>query len=584
MNKEYTMKHIFKWTIPVLMLSLHFYLRAGDVIVWQLETGAGIVAAPLVHEGTVYVGSIDKHFYAVDALTGEINWQFETGDQIRSDASVFGNTVCFESGNQLYAMSLQGELLWQYPLYSENLHNQYDSWNYFHSSPNIADGIAYTGTEMGRVVGVNMNDGTQAFLCETGNEHGIRVTPAVYNKRIYFGDWNGVFYAFDLTTGEQVWQYDTKKDNTYDWINAIQTRVVIHNGIIYFAGRSCNVYALNPEDGALIWKWHSPTNEWMIGGPVIQGDMLYIGSSNQHLFYGFDLESGTVRFQSLLDYRVFGGGRINGNQAYVGSGSFYSVDINSGEVLKRLPTERDIVSVPALANGILYFGCNDGRLFAVDRAEFDEMPLSKTWIDDTSQIDLGDIPVNTTSECQVVLHNTGEGPDSILVSLSGGTKIKRAFTINHENFTLQAGDSAVLDIILNPEDLKQDDYSVKLMIHSQYNLQNNDFNIPVLFSVVEATDAGQPDTGMPHGFSLNQNYPNPFNPETEITYTLPRQSEVTLTVYDALGQEIRRLIHGTQPAGVHQVAFNGSRHCSGIYLCVLAAGGRTARRKMMLIR
>jgi len=578
------MKSIFILTILSLASSVGKAASADDIIVWKYKTKTGIVSAPVIHEGTIYVGSLDDHLYALDALTGALKWQYDTEEQIRSNAALFENGICFESGNQLFALNFQGDLLWSFPLYSDKMHNQYDSWNYFHSSPNIVDGIAYIGTEMGLVYGIDINDGTQTFFCQTGNEHGIRVMPAVYNNQIYFGDWNGVAYAYNLEDGEQVWQYDTKDDNTYSWMNAIQTRMVIYQGVLYFAGRSCNIYAMNPDDGTSIWEWHSPTDEWIVGGPIIKDDILYIGSSNQHLFYGFNTQTGELIFQSLLDYRVFGGALIDDLYAYVGSGSFYSVDKMTGEIMKKLPMERDIVSVPILSDGVLYFGCNDGHLFAVDQSKFGQMLMSNTFPEEETEIDLGNVPTDQIRTFEITLFNTGEGDDSISVSILGNTKVKKALTSNLENFILSAGDSAKLIIELNPSDLKPDEYSMNLKIHSQYNLDNNDFTIPLTLNIVESTDIGKNGTPLPGSFTLDQNYPNPFNPVTQIRYSLPCPSVVHLGVYDSLGRIVTKLFEGLQPAGEYTIPFNGSEYSSGIYFCVLDADGTISHRKMILLK
>ncbi|MFC1569813.1 GDSL-type esterase/lipase family protein, partial [bacterium] len=79
----------------------------------------------------------------------------------------------------------------------------------------------------------------------------------------------------------------------------------------------------------------------------------------------------------------------------------------------------------------------------------------------------------------------------------------------------------------------------------------------------------------PEQFMLNQNYPNPFNPVTQINYTLPRASEVSLIVYNMLGQQIESLVKGTQNAGIHTVHFDGTGLNSGLYVIVLKANGST---------
>ncbi|MBD3169990.1 MAG: DUF4397 domain-containing protein [candidate division Zixibacteria bacterium] len=90
--------------------------------------------------------------------------------------------------------------------------------------------------------------------------------------------------------------------------------------------------------------------------------------------------------------------------------------------------------------------------------------------------------------------------------------------------------------------------------------------------------------GIPVKFSLNQNYPNPFNPATNIEFALPTGSDVSLRVYNVMGQEIETLVDGYMDAGVHQVSFDASDHSSGLYFYRLNAGSFSDTRKMMLVK
>jgi hypothetical protein len=95
---------------------------------------------------------------------------------------------------------------------------------------------------------------------------------------------------------------------------------------------------------------------------------------------------------------------------------------------------------------------------------------------------------------------------------------------------------------------------------------------------------GDLPTSLPHSYSLAQNYPNPFNPTTDIQFSLPIQSQVRLTVYDILGQEVATLVNGSLTAGEHTVAFNAASLPSGIYFYRLEAGSFSDIRKMMLLK
>jgi len=97
------------------------------------------------------------------------------------------------------------------------------------------------------------------------------------------------------------------------------------------------------------------------------------------------------------------------------------------------------------------------------------------------------------------------------------------------------------------------------------------------------------DRSMPNDYQLAQNYPNPFNPSTEISFTLKSAAEVTLTVYNLMGQQVSRLAEGQYPAGTHTVSWNstdrsGSRVASGVYLYRLQSNQFSETRKMVLLK
>jgi hypothetical protein len=83
---------------------------------------------------------------------------------------------------------------------------------------------------------------------------------------------------------------------------------------------------------------------------------------------------------------------------------------------------------------------------------------------------------------------------------------------------------------------------------------------------------------------LSANWPNPFNPRTTLRYALARGGDVRLRVYDALGRVVSVLVDEKQDAGVHEVTFDASGFCSGVYFCRLEAGGLVKTRKLILLR
>ncbi|MBE2280191.1 MAG: T9SS type A sorting domain-containing protein [Ignavibacteriaceae bacterium] len=114
---------------------------------------------------------------------------------------------------------------------------------------------------------------------------------------------------------------------------------------------------------------------------------------------------------------------------------------------------------------------------------------------------------------------------------------------------------------------------------SYYRLKQIDFDGTFAYSpVVEV------NIELPVIYSLEQNYPNPFNPSTKISFSLPATSEVSLKVFNMLGQEMATLVSGMMNAGKYDIAFDASDFASGNYIYVLSAGSFKSVKKMILIK
>ncbi len=99
----------------------------------------------------------------------------------------------------------------------------------------------------------------------------------------------------------------------------------------------------------------------------------------------------------------------------------------------------------------------------------------------------------------------------------------------------------------------------------------------------------EPSLLLPNTYLVDQNYPNPFNPSTTISFELPRREEVALTIYNIMGQLVRKIDIGTKPAGRYSVVWDGNNSAglpvaSGIYFYRIDAGSFTASKKMVLLK
>ncbi len=90
---------------------------------------------------------------------------------------------------------------------------------------------------------------------------------------------------------------------------------------------------------------------------------------------------------------------------------------------------------------------------------------------------------------------------------------------------------------------------------------------------------------LPKTFTLEQNYPNPFNPTTTINFSVPEESLVRLTVFDALGRRVTVLTDQAYPPGAHELVWDASAYASGVYFYRMEAAGKLIQtQKMMLIK
>jgi len=89
---------------------------------------------------------------------------------------------------------------------------------------------------------------------------------------------------------------------------------------------------------------------------------------------------------------------------------------------------------------------------------------------------------------------------------------------------------------------------------------------------------------LPTEFSLNQSYPNPFNPTTTISYSLAKDTDVMLTIYDALGNEVETIVNEQKTAGYHHINWDASAQPSGVYFYKLTTDGFTDMKKCMFLK
>jgi len=113
-------------------------------------------------------------------------------------------------------------------------------------------------------------------------------------------------------------------------------------------------------------------------------------------------------------------------------------------------------------------------------------------------------------------------------------------------------------------------------------LRQPEFEIYILDTTWASVEKSEINT--PSGYELKQNYPNPFNPKTNIQFTIPKAENVTLRIFNLLGQEVEILVSEKLNSGNYTYSWDASDFASGIYYCMLNAGNYHHVLKMILLK
>ncbi|MGQ9799077.1 MAG: T9SS type A sorting domain-containing protein [Ignavibacterium sp.] len=112
-----------------------------------------------------------------------------------------------------------------------------------------------------------------------------------------------------------------------------------------------------------------------------------------------------------------------------------------------------------------------------------------------------------------------------------------------------------------------------------YRLKQIDFDGKIEYSQVVEVEVNPPLT-----FGTEQNYPNPFNPSTLIKYSIARDVNVNISIYNTIGEKVETLVNGFQQARRYKVNFNAGNLTSGVYFYTIEAGDYKAVKKMLLMK
>ena len=387
---------------------------------WTFKTGGWVLSSPAVSEGVVYIGSDDGNVYAINAAAGAAKWKFATEGPIRSSPAVANGTVYFVSydGNFYAVDAATGKLKWKFATAGERhfeakgLHGYLprsqtvpDFWDMFLSSPAVDDAQVYFGSGDGNFYALDALSGQLKWKVATGDV--VHGSPALAGGMVYFGSFDSWFYAVDAHTGNLKWRFKTGEDKVnYNQVG-LQSSPAVSGGVVYFGGRDSHLYALDAATGSKKWAYDNH-GTWIIASPTVHKGMVYAGTSIPGLIRALDATTGQQKFELPARSLVFSSAAIAGDFAYAGAfnGELMAVNLKTGTLAWTFQTPAgkedalglsgpdgrtdenriflshyyddmyraadklfslgSIVSSPAVADGVIYFGSTDKNVYAIE--------------------------------------------------------------------------------------------------------------------------------------------------------------------------------------------------------------------------
>jgi outer membrane protein assembly factor BamB len=309
-------------------------ISLNPALKWKFKTKGKLFSSPIIWEDIVFVGSCDSNLYALNKTSGNILWKYKTAGEIRSTVAVDARTVYFLSADgYCYALDAHtGRKLWQF---STNGEKSYDVWDYFLSSPAVADGIVYFGSGDHHIYALDAKSGKLVWRFLTGGI--VHAAPTLTPDNVFIGSFDGYFYCLKKD-GTLRWKFKTVGERYFPK-GEIQFHAVVADSTVYFGARDFNVYALNTNNGNGFWVYHQPGSWTSV--PSIFDEKLVVTMSDSYSILVLNKMDGVKFVEPKVPLNTFSSASIAGNKAFFGTldGVIYRLNINTGEVAPVFQTE-----------------------------------------------------------------------------------------------------------------------------------------------------------------------------------------------------------------------------------------------------
>ena len=345
---------------------------------WKFATRGPVRGSPVVAGDLVLVGSGDGNLYALEAATGRERWRAALGGAVASAPAVADGLVFATSRERrVTALDLStGRERWRFEA-GPDLPFKW-GWDFWLSSPVVASGRVFFGGGDGNLYALDAKSGKKLWEAATGGR--IRSSPAVAGGAVFVGSMSGRVHAVDAATGKALWTFETEgvaiDSNAAGFDRtSIVSSPSVGEDLVFVGSRDAHLYAVDRRTGEKRWRFGhkidylegAPEVSWVLGSPALWNGLVLVGSSDGRFFDALREGTGEEVWRFRTPGNVLSSGTVAGGIVFFGceDGHLFALDAVSGRELWRFRTGGAVISTPAVANGAVYFGSDDGNVYAL---------------------------------------------------------------------------------------------------------------------------------------------------------------------------------------------------------------------------
>lgn len=315
---------------------------------WTFKCGDAVEGAPAIAGGVVYVGSFDKHLYAIDLAAGKQKWKTKLGP-IKASPSVKGDRVYVGNiDGMFYCLSAaDGKVLWT-----------------FETGGEITSGCNFHGANV--LIGSHDStlyclDANGKKLWEVKTDGPVNGSPVVIGDTTFVAGCDSVLHILDAKTGKEL--------GTVDLGGQAAATAAVKDDFAYVGTMANQVVGVDWKNKKKAWAFEAAQRQQpFYSSAVVTSDLVIAGSRDQKL-YALNRTTGKPVWNFTAEGNIDGSPVVVGGRVYVGcmskDGNFYAIDLKTGKKLQELNLDSAVVGSIAVGPDCLIVGTDKGTIYCL---------------------------------------------------------------------------------------------------------------------------------------------------------------------------------------------------------------------------